>query len=150
MFPLLAMHKTCSINYGHLADLQKNTSYNWSKQKTFIWWNIYSRLLFFFLSFQSVRVNSCNCSTETEAHLAVSHDEVIKWKHFPRYWPFVRGIHRSPVNFPHKCQWRRALMFSLIYAWIISWVNNRGAGDLRRHRAHYGVIVMCNHSTVTK
>ena len=25
------------------------------------------------------------------------HDDVIKWKHFPRYWPFVRGIHRSPV-----------------------------------------------------
>ena len=24
-----------------------------------------------------------------------SHDDVIKWKHFPRYWPFVRGIHRS-------------------------------------------------------
>ena len=25
------------------------------------------------------------------------HDDVIKWKHFPRYWPFVRGIHGSPV-----------------------------------------------------
>ena len=23
-----------------------------------------------------------------------SHDDVIKWKHFPCYWPFVRGIHR--------------------------------------------------------
>ena len=32
------------------------------------------------------------------------HDDVIKWKHFPRYWPFVRGIHRSPVNSPHKGQ----------------------------------------------
>ena len=39
------------------------------------------------------------------------HDNVIKWKHFPRYWPFVRGIHRSPVNSPHKGQWRGALMF---------------------------------------
>ena len=28
--PLLMMQKTCSINYGHLADLQNNTSYNWS------------------------------------------------------------------------------------------------------------------------
>ena len=46
------------------------------------------------------------------------HDDVIKWKHFPRYWPFVRGIHRSPVNSPHKGQWRRALMFTLIYARI--------------------------------
>ena len=43
---------------------------------------------------------------------------------------------------PHKDQWRRALMFSLICAWIHGWVNNRGAGDLRRHRAHYDVIVI--------
>ena len=72
------------------------------------------------------------------------HDDVIKWKHLPRYWPFVRGIYRSPVNSPHKGQWRGALLFSLICAWINGWVNTRGAGDLRRHRAHYDVIVMEN------
>ena len=55
---------------------------------------------------------------------------------------FVRGIHRSPVNSPHKGQWRGALMFSLICAWINRWVNNREAGNLRRHQAHYDVIVM--------
>ena len=71
-----------------------------------------------------------------------NHDDVIKWKHFPRNWPFVRGIHRSPVNSPHKGQWRGALMFALICVWINGWVNNREAGDLRRHRAHYDVIVM--------
>ena len=54
---------------------------------------------------------------------APCHDDVIKWKHFPRYWPFVRGIHRSPVNFPHKGQWRGALVFSLICVWINGWVN---------------------------
>ena len=70
------------------------------------------------------------------------HDDVIKWKHFPRYWPFVRGIHRSPVNSPHKGQWRGALMFCLICAWINGWVNNGEAGDWRRHHAHYNVIVM--------
>ena len=70
------------------------------------------------------------------------HDDVIKWKHFPRYWPFVRGIHRSPVNSPHKGLWRGALMFILICARIKGWVNNREAGDLRRFRAHYDVIVM--------
>ena len=70
------------------------------------------------------------------------YDDVIKWKHFPRNWPFVREIHRSPVNFPHKGQWRGALMFSLIYAWINDWVNNREAGDLRRQHGHYDVIVM--------
>ena len=42
------------------------------------------------------------------------HDDVIKWKHFRRQWPFVRGIHRSPVDSPHKGQWRGASMFSLI------------------------------------
>ena len=77
-----------------------------------------------------------------EIHPLATHDDVIKWKHFPRYWPFVRGIHRSPVNSPHKGQWRGALMFSLICARINGWVNNREAGDLRRHRAHYDVIVM--------
>ena len=71
----------------------------------------------------------------------VPYDYVIKWKHFPRYWPFQRGIHRSPVNSPHKGRWRRALMFSLICAWLNRWVYNREAGDLRRNRAHYDVIV---------
>ena len=64
------------------------------------------------------------------------HDDVIKWKHFPRYWPFVRGIHT------HKGQWRRALMFSLICARINGWVNNGEAGHFRRHRSHYDVTVM--------
>ena len=56
-------------------------------------------------------------------------------KHFPRNWPFVR-------NSPHKGQWRRALMFSLIYVWVNDWVNNRKASDLRRYRVHYDVTVM--------
>ena len=70
------------------------------------------------------------------------HDDVIKWKYFPRYWPFVQGIHRSPVNSHHKGQWHGALVFSLISAWINGWVNNREAGDLGRRRAHYDVTVM--------
>ena len=73
-----------------------------------------------------------------------THDDVIKWGHFPRYWTFVRGIHRSPVNSPHKGQWRGALMFSLICARINRWANNRKAGDLRRCRSHFDVIVMRN------
>ena len=47
-----------------------------------------------------------------------------------------------PVSSPHKGQWRGALMFSLISVWINGWVNNREAGDLRRHRGHYDVTVM--------
>ena len=73
------------------------------------------------------------------------HDDLIKWNHFPRYWPFVRGIHRSPVNSLHRGQWRGDLMFPLICALnkrINGWVNNREAGDSRRHRTHYDAIVM--------
>ena len=54
------------------------------------------------------------------------------------------GIRRLPVNSPHKGQRRRALMFSFISAWRNGWVNNREAGDLRRHRAHYYVNIMLN------
>ena len=68
----------------------------------------------------------------------IFYDDVIKWKHPPRDWSFVR----SPLNSSHKGQWRGASMFSLICVGINAWVNNREAGDLRRHRAHYDVIVM--------
>ena len=91
---------------------------------------------------QFVQATPKLCTTgRCEGNLPV-HDDVIKWKHFPRYWPFVRGIHRSPVNSPHKGQWRGALMFCLIRAWINSWVNDCEAGDLRRYLAHCDVIVM--------
>ena len=66
---------------------------------------------------------------------------VMKWKYFPRYWPFVWGIHRSPVNSPHKGQWRGALMFSLICAWTNSCTNYGDAGDLRRYRAYYVTVM---------
>ena len=92
----------------------------------------------------------CNYDFESMSNLIIwfgvsnelVHDDVNKWKHFPRYWPFVRGIHRSPVNSPHKGKRRVALMFSLICARINGWVNDREAGDLRRHRAYYDVNVM--------
>ena len=54
------------------------------------------------------------------------HDDVIKWKHFPRYWPFVRGIHPSRVNSPHNGKWRGALMFSMICALIKMGKQSRG------------------------
>ena len=73
--------------------------------------------------------------TVTCTSLHTSHGDVIKWKYFPRYWFFVWEIHLSPMNSPHKGQWRGALMFSLICAWINGWVSSREAGDLRRHCA---------------
>ena len=78
----------------------------------------------------------------TTTHLKITclkHDDAIKWKHFPRYWPFVWGIYWSPVNSPHKGEWRGVLMFSLICAWTNGCAN---AGDLRRHHAHSDVTVI--------
>ena len=48
----------------------------------------------------------------------------------------------SPMNSPHKGQWCGALTFPLICTWINGWANNREAGDLRGHRAHYDIAVM--------
>ena len=72
----------------------------------------------------------------------LAHDAAIKWKHFPRNWSFVRGIHRWPVDSPHRGQWRGALMFSSISVSTNGWVNNLDAVDLRRRYAHYDVTVM--------
>ena len=53
------------------------------------------------------------------------HDDIIRRKHFPRYWSLVQGIHRSAANSPHKGQWGGALMISLIC--LVT--KNRAAGD---------------------
>ena len=70
------------------------------------------------------------------------------WRHqmetFSALLALCAGKSPVPVNSPHKGQWRGALMFSVIYAWINDWVNDREAGDLRRQRGHYDVIVMEN------
>ena len=67
---------------------------------------------------------------------------IFLWKHLSRNWSFVKRIHRSLVDSPHKGQWRGALIFSLIFAWTNGWANNRDAGDLKRHRTHYDITVI--------
>ena len=68
--------------------------------------------------------------------MTAAHDDVIKWEHFLRHWPFVAS------EYPHKSQWSGAFIFSLICAWTNGWVNIRYPGDLRRHQAHYDITVM--------
>ena len=63
------------------------------------------------------------------------------WRHQMETFSALLAICAVPGESPHKGQWRRALMFSLICIWINSWVNNREAGDLRCYRAHYDVTV---------
>ena len=72
------------------------------------------------------------------------HDDVIQWKHFPRYWHFVWGIHRWPVNSPHKGQWYGALMFSLICAWINDWVGWRFETPSRPSWRHCSDHPLCS------
>ena len=73
----------------------------------------------------------------------MSQHDVIKWKHFPCYWPFVQGNHQSLVNSPHKGQWHGALMFLWSVPWINGWVNNREADDLRCHRVLHSLWHHC-------
>ena len=110
------LNNVIPILYHGIADIvtsKKNSTLNVETKSIFLrWWKLMTM--------------TCWC--------VLCHDDVIKWKHFPHYWPFVWGIHRSPVNSQHKGHWRGALMFSLICVWINGWVNNREAGDLRRYR----------------
>ena len=65
-----------------------------------------------------ININGINTTTrpfripQLSAHNIFIHDDVIEWKHFPRYWPFVREIHQSPVNSPQKGQLHRPLILS--------------------------------------
>ena len=67
-------------------------------------------------------------------------DDVIKWKHFPRYWPFVRGGQRWIPR--AKASDTELWCFSLICACINGWVNNGEAGDWRRLNVHNDINVM--------
>ena len=88
----------------------------------------------------------CNssCSTGQSAFQSLS----TWWRHqmetFSALLALCAGNSLVPVNSPHKGQWRGALMFSLICAWINDWVNNCETGDLRCHRGHYDVNVVIN------
>ena len=70
-----------------------------------------------------------------------THDDVIKWKHFRVTGPLC-GEFIGLSEFPTQRPVARTLMFSLICVWINGWVNNREAGDLRRHWGRCDVIVM--------
>ena len=60
------------------------------------------------------------------------HDDV-KWKHFPRYTGLNEFPSQRPVMWSFDVFFDRGLNHG--------WVNNRDAGDLRRHCAHYDVTV---------
>ena len=81
------------------------------------------------------------------------HDDIIKWKHFSRYWPFVRGT--TGHRWISLTKVRGAELCCIIWSATEKkngWTNTRYAGDLRRHRAYYDVTVMLeiNHVSLTQ
>ena len=92
--------------------------------------------------FRSLDVADCHSALYRPPEHLCFHDDAIKWKQFLRHWPFVRVTQPSPVDSPHKGQWRGTLMFSVICAWTNDWANNRDTGDLRRHCAHHDVTII--------
>ena len=124
--------ETFSVTLLSLCEKNPQVDYKSDPTNQLLWWHV--------LYPQSTQTETLTLSTGDPIH-----DDVTKGKHCLRDWPFVCGIHWSPVNSPHKGQWRGALIFPLICAWTNGWANNRGTGDLRRHRSHYDVTVMFVH-----
>ena len=94
-----------------------------------------------------------NSGTELFWENITIYDDVIKWTHFPCQLAFERGIHRSPVNSPHKGQWRGALMFCLICAWTVEkksgrWRFETPSRSLWRH-CNVLHFQTCRHSRMT-
>ena len=90
--------------------------------------------------------------TQTGSSIYVTSQEIRTrlafswWRHQMETFSALLALcagNSPPVNSPHKGQWRGTLMFSLICAWTDGWVNSRDAGDLRPHRVHHDVTVMC-------
>ena len=71
---------------------------------------VYNQLYDYFTKNKLFHDNQYGFKTKHSTELAVTESidrvllnidnkhDVIEWKHFPRYWPFVRGIQWSPVN----------------------------------------------------
>ena len=74
-----------------------------------------------------------NCTVMIHA----KHADVMARKRFPCYWPFVRGIHRSPLVSPHWELVTQPLIFSLMSSKTNCGTNSRGVDDdLGRNDAH--------------
>ena len=151
------------LNVSHITGLcERNPPVIWSNSQRATNVEVWClSLMLLYLSYKSKRQQSAYCVLNhgvccklrlSATALMTSSDGNIFRVTGP-FWPVtrsfdvffdlcLRGIHRSSVNSPHKGQWRGALMFSFICAWINGWVNNRETGDLRRHRANYDVVVV--------
>ena len=74
----------------------------------------------------------------------IIHDDVIKGKHFPRYWPFLWGVHPPPMNSPQKGQWPARWSYDVFFDLCLNkWLSKqRDSSDFIHHCAHYDITVM--------
>ena len=92
---------------------------------------------------------SHSLSMESISSQLKCHNDVIKWTDFTRWWSFVKGIHRSPVDPPHIEASDAGLwcfLWSAPELTVELWANNRNARDFIRHRAHYDVTARLIHA----
>ena len=127
----------CGLNYFQETEKPLAFYFNFQYRDDILYWILHRWRNY--LSYTIITMATDELAAQRNKSL---YGNVIKRKHFPSYWPFVRGIHRSPVNSPPKGQWRGALMFALICAWTNSWANNEDTCNLRRYLARCDVIVM--------
>ena len=113
--------KSCTIHIGFFYILTNHTMF--IRINACVWYHFNG----------STRCDNCcaHCFEKYGAWMtAIQH--YTWWRHqmetFSASLAICAGIRRSPVNSPHRGQWRGAVMFSLICVWINGWVNNREAG----------------------
>ena len=105
----------------------------------------YSRNWYPWLDRASPRHGGLWLDANFRSWLIVIYNSITWWRHqmetFSALMGLSEGIHRSPVDSPHRGQWRGALMFSLMCAWRNGWPNHRDASNLIRHSAHCDVTL---------
>ena len=104
LIEIFCFHKGITVNFPILMPLKRDPV----SSDIFQWYCIEISVQLVRVLFLPLRYGHCGVQSNTRYdgldvdskhdHHQLAHDDVIKWKHFLRYWPFVRGIHRSPVN----------------------------------------------------
>ena len=126
-FPSRSTWRICHFNDNHVGSsgylLQKESPVQYGKMR-----NVILICYCYKILLQKCTVKVTSCATDNLHMMTSSNGNIFR----------VTGHLCAEFTGPG----RGALMFTLIFAWINGSVNNGKAGDLRRHRAHYDVIVM--------
>ena len=131
---------------GHQVHIM---SYNLSSVLIYISWNMHKVMFCFLFVVVTLSLQSFALFKQKSLPAMASGWPLTSatwWRHqmetFSALLALCAGNSPVPVKYPHKGQWRGALMFPLICVCINGWVNNREAGDSRHYRGHYDVNVM--------